>query len=158
MYRVSKLKTVGRVVSLVFLLVTMMGPWFADSHPTREETCSHPLVWLGDGYCACLVSFTAFVGDVISGQSSLWVICLPPALPVLSSLLLLLISQRRWLWISHLTAWGLVAIYSLLLFFGLWFSNRALVLWGVGFCGVLAIAVLAGEIMVCKSTKLNESP
>ena len=63
MFRASKLKTVGRVASLVFLLVAMMGPWFADSHPATEESCSRPpapglrpLVWLGGGYCACLIT------------------------------------------------------------------------------------------------------
>ncbi len=71
MFRVSKLKTVGRVASLVFLLVAMMGPWFADSHPATEETCRPPLVWVGGGYCACLVSFMAAVQGFISGQHSL---------------------------------------------------------------------------------------
>lgn len=56
MLQVNKLKTVGRAVSLAFLLATMMGPWFADSHPATEESCSRPLVWLGGGYCACLIA------------------------------------------------------------------------------------------------------
>ena len=151
MLRVSKLKTIGRVASLVFLLVATMGPWFADSHPATEETCSHPLVWLGSGHCACLVSLMACVEDVTSGQSSLWwLLCLPPALPILSTLLLLLIGERRWLWVCHLTAWGLVAIYSLLLFVGNWYSHRALILWGAGLCGVVAVAILVGEILIAR--------
>lgn len=151
MLRVSKLKTVGRVVALVFLLVAAMGPWFADSHPATEETCSPPLVWLGNGYCACLVSFVAYVEDLISGQGSLWLLCLPPALPVLSTLLLLLIGERRWLWVSHLTAWGLAAIYSLLWFVGTWYAHRgALILWGAGLCGVVAVAILVAEILIAR--------
>jgi hypothetical protein len=145
MFRVSKLKTVGRVASLVFLLVAMMGPWFADSHPATEETCSPPLVWLGNGHCACLVSFMAFVEDVISGQSSLWLLCLPPALPILSTLLLLLMGERQWLWVCHLTAWGLVAIYSL--FF---FIVGNLYTWGDGLGGVVAVAILVGEILIAR--------
>lgn len=149
MLRVSKLKTVGRVVSMVFLLAATMGPWFADSHPATEETCPPPLVWLGNGYCACLVSFTAFVEDLISGQSSLWLLGLPPALPVLSTLLLLLIGERRWLWVCHLTAWGLAAIYSLLWFVGIWYAHRGvLILWGAGLGGVVAIAVLVWEALM----------
>jgi hypothetical protein len=145
MFRVSKLKTVGRVASLVFLLVAMMGPWFADSHPATEEACPPPLVWLGNGHCACLVSFMAFVEDVIAGQSSLWLLCLPPALPILSTLLLLLIGERRWLWVCHLTAWGLVAIYSL--FF---FIVGNLYTWGDGLGGVVAVAILVVEILIAR--------
>ena len=121
MYQAGKLKTISRVVALVFLLVAMVGPWFTDSHPATEETCTIPLVWLGNGYCACLVSFMALVKAVILGQSSLWLLCLPPVLPFLSTLLLFLIGERRRLWISHLIAWGVIVIYSFFLFFGLWY-------------------------------------
>jgi hypothetical protein len=159
MLRVSKLNTVGRVASLVFLLGLMMGPWFADSHPATEETCSPPLVWLGDGYCACLITFVAYVEYSISGENAVWLVCLPPALPILSTLLLLLIGERRWLWVCHLTAWGLAAIFSLLLFVGIWYAHRgALILWGAGLGGVVAAANLAGEILLRKSPTLNESP
>jgi len=154
MLRVSKPKIVGRVVSMVFLLAAMIGPWFADSHPATEETCPPPLVWLGDGYCACRISFTAFVEDVISGQNSLWLLCLPPALPILSTLLLLLIGERRWLWVCHLTAWGLAAIYSLLWFVGVWCAHRGvLVLWGAGLGGVVGIATLVWEILMCQRAR-----
>ena len=71
MLRIGRLKTGGRVASLVLLLVATMGSWFADSHPATEETCSHPVVWLGNGHCACLVSLMAFMENVASGQSSL---------------------------------------------------------------------------------------
>ena len=151
MLQVSKLKTVGRVVFLVFLLATTMGPWIADGHPATEETCSPPLVWLGDGYCACLITFVAYVEYSISGENAVWLLCLPPALPVLSTLLLLLIGERRWPWVSHLTAWGLVAIYALLLFFGLWYAHRGvLILWGAGLGGVVAVAILVGEMLIAR--------
>jgi len=154
MLRVSTLKTVGRVVSMVFLLAATMGPWFADSHPATEETCPPPLVWLGNGYCACLVSFTAFVQDLISGQSSLWLLFLPPVLPILSTLLLLLIGERRWLWVCHLAVWGLAAIYSLLWFVGIWYAHwGTLILWGAGFGGVVAVAILAWEILMCQRAR-----
>ena len=159
MLRIGRLKTVGRVASLVLLLVTMMGPWFIDTHPATEESCSPPLVWLGNGYCACLVSFMATLRlAVLPGHSLLWLLCLPPALPFLSTLLLLLSGERRRLWVCHLTAWGLVAIYSLFMFVGRWYSHPALILWGAGLGGVVAVAILVGEILVGKSPILNESP
>ena len=149
MLQFRKLKAAGRVVSMVFLLVAAMGPWFADSHPATEETCRPPLVWLGNGYCACRISFTAFVEDLISGQSSLWLLCLPPVLAILSTLLLLLIGERRWLWVCHLAAWGLAAVYSLLWFVGIWYVHQGvLILWGAGLGGAVAIAILAWEVLM----------
>jgi hypothetical protein len=160
MLGVGKLKTVGRVASLVLLLVATMGPWFMDSHPATEETCSPPLVWLGNGYCACLVSFMASLRMATwTGHSVLWLLCLPPALPFLSTLLLIVLGrERQWLWVCHLTAWGLVAIYSLFIHVFIWYWHRALILWGAGLSGVVAVAILVGEILVGKSPTLNESP
>ena len=92
--------------------------------------------------------------DSISGHNSLWLFCLPLALPVLSTLLLLLIGESRWRWVSHLTAWGLVAIYSLFLFIvggnWDWYSHRVLILWGAGLGGVVAVAILAVEILIAR--------
>jgi len=159
MFQVNKLKTIGRVVFLVFLLATTMGPWFADSHPATEESCSRPpvpglrpLVWLGDGYCACLITLKeSVVEGALYGRDVMWLLCLPPALPVLSTLLLLLFGERRWLWVSHLTAWGLVAIYSLPWFVVIWFAHRgALILWGAGLGGVVAVAILVGEMLIAR--------
>lgn len=159
MLRVGKLKTVSRVAPLVLLLVTTMGPWFIDSHPATEESCSHPLVWQGNGYCACLVSFTAAIEQAVEpGHSALLLLCLPPALPFLSTLLLLLSGERRWLWVCYLATWGLVAIYSLFLFVGYLYRHPALILWGAGLCGLVAVTILVGEILVSKSSTLNESP
>lgn len=152
--RSGKLKAASRVMSVAFLLAAMMGPWFADSHPATEETCRPPLVWLGGGYCACLVTFVGYVEYSISGENAVWLPCLPPTLPVLSTLLLLLIRERRWLWVSHLTAWGLVAIYSLLLFVRVWCAHRGvLILWGAGLGGVVAVAILVWEILMCQRAR-----
>ena len=159
MLRVGKLKTIGRVASLILLLATMMGPWFIDSHPATAETCLPPLVWQGNGYCACLISLRAAIEMAVKpGNSALWVLCLPPALPFLSTLLLLVSGERRWLWVCHLAAWGLVAIYSLFLFVGYWFRHPALVLWGAGLYGMVAVAILVGETRVGQSPPRNASP
>jgi hypothetical protein len=155
----GKLKTFGRVASLVLLLMAAMGPWFIDSHPATEEACSPPLVWQGNGYCACFVSLKeAFRMAFLPGHHLLWLVCLPPALPFLSTLLLIFSRERRWLWVCHLIAWGLVAIYSLFLFVGYWYRHPALIQWGAGISGVVAVAVLVGEMLVDKSQILNKSP
>ena len=85
------------------------------------------------------------------------VLCLLLALPFLSTLLLLLGRERRYLWVSHLTAWGLAAAFSLFLFVGSRYSHRALRLWGAGLCGVVAVAMLAGEILVARLRPDQES-
>jgi len=91
------------------------------------------------------------------GHHMLWLVCLPPALPFLSTMLLILSEERRWLWVFHLIAWGLVALYSLFLFVGYWYRHPALILWGAGLSGVVAVAILVIEILVDKSQTLNES-
>ena len=149
---VVKLKSVGRVVPLLLLLVTMMGPWFIDTHPATENSCSPPLVWLGNGYCACLVSFMAALRLSLNpGHYMLWLVCLPLALPFLSTGLFILYGVDRQLWIFHLTAWALVAIYSLTMFIGRWYSYSAVIIWGAGLGGIVAVFTLVGEILVGNS-------
>jgi NhaP-type Na+/H+ or K+/H+ antiporter len=75
-------------------------------------------------------------------------LCLPPVLPILFTLLLFLGIGRRFLWFFYLTAWGLVAAFSLSLFIESWYFNRALFLWRAGLCGVVAVVLLAGEILI----------
>ena len=141
------LKTVGRAAALLLLLVAMMGPWFIDSHPATEESCSPPLVWLGNGLCACLVTFVGSWVPISADQSLLWVLWLLPMLPFLSTILLIVGRGQHYLWIFHLFAWGLTAVFSLFFFLRLmWSSHFLLILWGAGFGGMLAVAVLAGEI------------
>ena len=145
MFRINKLKTVIRVVALLFLLVALMGPWFADSHPSTEERCRPPLIWLGDGRCAGLESFLGSVKNAFTGQASLGMLSLPPALPFLSTLLLLLLGERRGLWIGHLIAWGLTALFALFFFF---VGN--MYTWGDGLAAVVAVATLVGEILIAR--------
>lgn len=151
MFQVSKLKTFGRVVFVVFLLATTMGPWFADSHPATQETCSPPLVWLGGGYCACRITLQEYVAGALYGHDVMWLLCLPPALPVLSTLLLLLFGERRGLRVCHLTAWGIAGTYAFLWFGGVWYAHQGvLLLWGAGLGGVVAAAILVGELLIAR--------
>ena len=158
MLRLCKLKPVGRVVPLVLLLLTMIGPWFIDTHPATETLCSPPLVWMGNGYCACLVTFTAALRlSVNPGHHVLWLMFWPPALPFLSTMLLMLNGLHRKIWIFHLIAWGSVAVYSLSMFIIRWYANSALIIWGAGLGGVVAVATLFGEILAGKSSTLSKS-
>ncbi len=148
---ISITQTVGRVVALLLLLIAAMGPWLFDSHPATQETCSAPLVWLGDGQCACLVSLVmAFWVSISLGQGLLWIFCLLPAIPFLSTFLILRGSEQRLHRIFHLAAWGLAAAFSLFLFIGSWVSHRALILWGAGLYSVVAITTLAGEVWAAR--------
>jgi hypothetical protein len=100
---------------------------------------------LDDGRCAGLESFLGSVKNAFTGQASLGMLSLPLALPFLSTLLLLLLGERRWLWVFHLTAWGFTALYALFFFF---VGN--MYTWGDGLAAVVAVATLVGEIMIAR--------
>ena len=160
MSRVSVLMTVGRVTALVLLLVAMVGPWTFDSHPDAEESCSAPLVWLGGGRCACLVSFMkAFEVTMKWGNHGLMWLLFLPLLPFLSTLLFLLGRGRPWLWAFHVTAWGLAAAFSIVVLALFWHEYGALSvrLWGVWLSAVVAVALVAGEILAAKQ-RLGREP
>src|SRR5512139_2307435 len=135
MSRVS-LKTPGRLAGLLLLVVATLGPWFVDTHPATEETCTAPLVWVGNGYCACIVSLVSFYKTI--GDWEEWV-GIPPLLPILFTLLYFLGGNHRFLWYLHLTGWFLLALYSLFWFFMGWSSGQGLFLWGAGLCGAVAV-------------------
>lgn len=77
-------------------------------------------------------------------------LCLLPTIPFLSTVLILLGGERRFYRIFHLTAWGLTGAFSNFLFIGIWYSNKALRLWGAGLSGVVAVISLAGELLVAR--------
>jgi len=171
MSRIS-IKTVGRVAALVLLLVAMMGPWFCDSHPATQESCSTPLVWLGNGYCACLESLMSWLGhgfgpggmlaEMVSGglrldaggianNVTMLIMSFLPLLPFLSTLLLFVGGKRRGLWVFHLVAWGLAAAVSAFFLVACWWQGEGrLRVWGAGLCGVVAVAMLVGEILAAR--------
>jgi len=153
MSRPRVLKTVGRVAALALLLMAMAGPWTLDTHTAQEEACSAPLVWLGDGHCACKVSLWTLIGVSVKwGNDGLFWLLLLPGLPFLSTMLLILGGERRWPWVCHLTAWGLAAILSIVALVAHWRHVGAVSfrLWGVWLCAVAAIAVLAEEILAAR--------
>jgi hypothetical protein len=153
-----KMKTVGRVAALALLLVGLMGPWFFDSHPATEETCLPPLVWRGDGLCACLDSVIEMLVRVVRGGNSVWLMCLIPALPFLSTPLLMLGRGRKAWWVIHIIAWGLTALFSLFFYLlGIGSGDIYLRIWGAGLSSLLAVAMLAGEIWSAKRWPVWES-
>ncbi len=153
LFRQSTIKTVGRLTALLLALASLFGPWFSDAHPATADTCLPPLVWLGDGHCACLISLVAFMAAVIQGQSSLWGLyglCWLLALPLVCLTLLFLYRDQRILWIINLAAWGLTAILPLFDFFRIWCTHHELFLWGAGLYGLVAGLVVAGEILIAR--------
>ncbi len=154
MSRITISKTTGRLVALGLLLLSSLGPWFADAHPATEATCIAPLVWLGGGHCACLVTLFDHYRQV---SGFIWWIGIPPMLPILFTLLLFLGGNHRFLWYFHLTGWFLIAVYSLFWFIIGWSwlilnwpSIKALNLWGAGLCGAVAVSLLIWEIRTGK--------
>ena len=162
MSRLGVLKTVGRVTAMVLLLVAMAGPWTFDSHPATEETCSAPLVWLGGGRCACLVSPLVLLAPLVksgpSGYAGLVSLLFLPVLPFVTTLLLLVFGDRRLLRALDLAAWALIAAWSTFVFIQHSAIRGAvsLRLWGVGLCAAVAIAMLVGEILAARIQRNKE--
>ncbi len=147
MSRIGTSKTIGRLAALGLLLLSSLGPWFADTHPATEETCTAPLVWVGNGHCACLITLISFYKALPDTVEWLGI---PPLLPILFTLLFSLGGNHRSLWYFHLTGWFLIAIYTLFWFVIGWSSGQRLFLWGAGLCSVAAISLLAWEILTAK--------
>ena len=151
--RVS-IKIARRLAGLLLVVATAAGPWFMEEHPATEKSCSPPLVWLGEGRCACLPSLATVPRLAVApGQSVVLVLLLPPALPFAGTLLLLLVGERRGAWAGYLTAWGLAGAYSFLLFVGHWYLHRQVWLWGAGLCGAVAVAMLAWEVLAARENR-----
>ncbi len=148
--RISTSKTFGRLTALGVLFLSSLGPWFADTHPATPETCAAPLIWVGNGYCACQVSLFVHFRQVIAGSGFAWYFGLPPLLPILFTLLLFLGRNHRLLWYFFLAGWILAAIYSLFWFFIGRAGNQGLFLWGAGLYGLAAVLLLAWEIWTAK--------
>jgi len=147
MSRISNNKAIIRLAALGLLILSSLGPWFADTHPATEETCTAPLVWVGNGYCACIVTLVSFYKEI--GNWEEW-LGIPPLLPILFTLLYFLGGNHRFLWYLHLAGWFVVTLYSLFWFCVGWSSGQRLFLWGAGLCGALAISLVAWEVRTVK--------
>jgi hypothetical protein len=144
------------LAGLLLMVVATLGPWFVDTHPATAETCSPPLVWVGDDYCACLISLASTLAQAANlGQSAplYFVLCLPAALPFITTLLLLFGGAHRGVWVAHLAAWALAGVYALIWFAGMWYLYRGIWLWGAGLGLVVAAAMVAGEVVAAKGNR-----
>jgi hypothetical protein len=150
----ASIKTARRLAGLLLVVALAAAPWFMEEHPATEESCLPPLVWLGEGRCACLPSLVAACDQaVIPGQGVAFVLLLPPALPFAATLLLLLVGERRGARAGYLAAWGLAGAYALLLFCGHWAMHRQVWLWGAGLGAVVTVAMLAGEVLAARGNR-----
>lgn len=145
MSKMSDSKNIRRLAALGLLFLSSLGPWFRDTHPATQEACTAPLVWVGNGFCACILSLASFYQTI--GDWEEWV-GIPPLLPILFTLLYLAGGNHRFLWYLHLTGWFLLALYSLLWFFLGSSPGKGLFLWGAGLAGALAISLVAWEIRI----------
>ena len=167
-----------RLVALVLVPLTFVGPWVYDLlWVPAEYTCSPPAVRLDGDYCGLPMSgiglFRWFIPGLVyaskaflSGDMTLldWgrdcllgLILSLLLLPLLSTLLLVLLGDRPRRQVFSVVAWALAVALGLL--FGLSNYPRLFwVLWGVWLYTVLAVTALVLEVFVlAEGRKLNVS-
>lgn len=168
MSRIRVLKTAGRMAALILLLVALVGPWFFELiNVPSEYPCSAPNFRLEGDYCGSPMSVMWLLGAAVSVPSRMVVelvsggtvqseprelaICLLLLLmlPFLSTLLILLGGERRL--VFHLTALGLAAAFSIFWLAAGWHGGVSLRLWGTWLYAGVAVATLAGEVLVARS-------
>lgn len=149
----------ARVMALILVLLAMAGPWTLDSHADQEDACPAPLVYLGNGRCACKISLWTLIGvSVRWGNDPLFWLLLLPGLLLISTILLLL-SGRPLFWSIHLVAWGLALALSTVAVTASWWGHGMLTLrlWGAWLCLEVAAAVLAGEVVSARRCRAREA-
>ncbi len=155
--QINLIKIFGRVGTLAVFLISFTGPWLIDSHPSTQERCLPPLVWLGNNMCACLITLLAAIKQSVTyGPPGLLVLSLLPLLPFLTTVLIFAGKERRFFSILHMVVLGLVStMYSLFLFIRLWVSHPVLFLWGAGLYGLVSISLLVFEILITRLKPRN---
>ena len=165
-----------RIALLVLLVVALCGPWTY----TRDgigalppEQCRPPLILLENGRCVRLVSGMSMLTFVAGGLLSLCaqlvtgameisrvreflvVLYVLPTLPLISTLLVLWRSGSHRLRVAHTIAWGVAAIWGLLLL--LTASRPALGrVWGVWLYVGLAASSLTLELITMVRRRAEE--
>jgi hypothetical protein len=161
-------KRILRAAVLVLLLLAMMGPWAFDLiNVPAGYACSAPFIRLDDNFCGTPLSglwlFRPLVAEFVSASAGVlsgamlfreWARGILFALlqsllllPFLSTLLLVLRGDRRWLQVFNLVAWALAAGVGLLI--GLYsFPRWYWGLWGIWLYFGLVAGVLVMEIVI----------
>ena len=157
-----------RVIVLVLLLVSIVGPWVFDRIVVPSEyLCSTPAVRLDGDYCGIpmpgiwvLSAVTGVLVNMVVGlftgttaftdrsrEFSFSLLGLLLVLPFFSTLFLIVQGDRRWRLVFHIVAWSLAFGLGLLL--GLSnYPNQFWVLWGIWLYVGLAASALILELVM----------
>lgn len=171
---INEHRKVWRAATLIVLVVAIMGPWtfevvWVPSEPTFAP-CSTPYIRLDENFCGTPMSGRWLLGWMVSGFApatsglvkgdysfSEWardalvvLLTFLPVLPFFSTLLLILLGDRRRRQVFNIVAWGLAVGIGLLI--GLFSYPRLLwVLWGIWLYVGLAAAVVTVELLAIRS-------
>jgi hypothetical protein len=168
-------KTAWRMVILVGVLLTLVGPWTFDvTWVPPEYTCSAPHIRLNSNFCGIPQSGTRFfrflvlgsihaTGRLIGGpgdfgqrarEALVGLILLLLVLPTVSTLLLVVLGDHPRRRIFNAVAWGLAACVSL--FIGVFTHPRLFwVLWGLWL--YIALATIAPILKLLTLTMRGRS-
>ena len=144
---INKHRKIFRVIILALLVLAIMGPWLFDViYVPAEYECHAPYIRLKDDFCGIPLSGIRFLLWMVPGCVFLIL------LPLFSTVLLILIGERRSLQIFNAVTWGLALGLCLLM----WLKNDPnlfWVLWGLWLYSVVAAAALVLEILLIQAGK-----
>ncbi len=148
---ITKFSTGWRILFLVLALTAiLMGPWFlmdTISVPEPHE-CSYPYVRIDENFCRYADSyrFTLFSIPSIS------------LLPLISSIMVMIGDNRKWLKVFNFIAWAFAGGYSL--FISLTRPEIYSLYYGVRMYIIVAFFALLFELIIlfAKSTKTRWAP
>ncbi len=154
-----------RFTFLIFLVMSMMGPWAFDRiHVPAEYTCEHPFVRLNGDFCGSPLSWLSLVSWVTDGflvttrrliaelfaggarEFLAVLLVMLPVLPFFSTLLLTGRKNSTRLKTIHLIAWGVGCLFPLLIIGSEW-NGPVTKLWGPWLYILLAIGAFLVEII-----------
>jgi len=170
MQSIQKYRFIGRIMLLVFLGISFVGPWFFDLIMVPAEyECNLPFVRLEGDFCGSPLSyldftFSIFVSDLSTIRSGFFstltledlyrefsfrFLFFLVALPFFSTLLGLWKPRHRSLKIFNWTCWGLAVLISL---GSLIFSEMLHpALWGIWLYRVAVLLALAWEVLLIRA-------
>jgi len=175
MASIQKYRFVGRVMLLVLLGISFVGPWFFDLiWVPAEYDCNLPFVRLDNDFCGQPMSFLQYFGmiigsslsttrAVVSGSLTLddWsreylfsFLFFLTVLPFFSNILQLWKPKHRSLRIFNWITWGLAAMIALA---SAIFSSEMLnpALWGIWLYRVAVLLALVWEGLLASSQHSN---
>ena len=175
MASIQKYRFVGRVMLLVLLGISFVGPWFFDVIMVPAEyECNLPFVRLDDDFCGLPMSFLQYfwmiigssvstIRAVVSGSLTLddWsreylfgFLFFLALLPFFSNLLLLWKPKHRSLRIFNWITWGMAAMIALA---SAIFSSDMLnpALWGIWLYRVVVLLALGVELLLLRGQRLG---